>query len=162
MAQYAAEFLIARLREQIELAPKMEENPAPGGNFVPWDAGDMVQTVVDRVKEGMAQSRHISALKPVEAGARRYCAAFEEALVHVENLANIFTQLRAVQGASYGDGEQRQKAMSRHKDKPKEIIAACTGAILALEKAMAVLDEGETKQSKQEATQRAPMPVGAK
>jgi hypothetical protein len=162
MAQYAAEFLIERLTEQIELAPKLEENPAPGGNFVPRDAGDMVQTVVDRVKEGMAQARHIPALRAVEAGHRRYCAAFEEALPHVNHLATLFGQLRNTKGANYADGEQRQKAMSRFKEKPKEIIASCEAAITALKKAIAVLDEGESRNAKVEAAQRAPVPVGAK
>lgn len=135
----STDFLIERLQEQIKLAPSLRENETDGGR---------VRQMLERLVEGINLAQHIDLLKGVESGPRRYRTAFAAAKAHVEKLLPIFEQVGAVQAASYSDGEQRQKAMSRHKDKPKEIEALCNAAIAELQKANAVLAEGEAREAK--------------
>ncbi len=143
---YAAEFLIERLKEQLALAPALQENTEPGGT---------VEHLVARLIEGENRYQYIEALKSVEGGGRKYGAHFSKAKAEVEKLGPIFAAINAARNGSYGDQLQYQKAMARFGDKAKEIESICQAAIRELEGALKLLDEGEGRVSKKAAKQMA-------
>lgn len=152
---YTVDTLIERLEEQIELAPRLEENQVPGGRSLDDGTGIDYSTLSCRLKEGMAHASSIEALKTVEGGQRRYVKHLTAALVHVEELVPIFRKVRTVRGASYVDGAQRDAALSRLSPKDakggdlsNQIVFRCKGAIAELEKGRKVLEEGEAKETK--------------
>jgi len=136
---YAAEFLVARLNEQIEMAQRLEMNLKPGGR---------IDQIIDKVKEGINLSGSIPVLRGVQGGSRRYVAHFSAALAKLEPLVSVFDEIASVKGAKYEDGEQRGKAMSRMKGKSDQIVSACKEAIGELNHALAVIEEGEKVEAK--------------
>lgn len=136
---YAAEFLIARLEEQIKLAPKLEES---------FEAGGSIAAICERLKEGMSRASGIEILRPVEQGARRYAKHFAAALDKIEPLKALFDRVNELRSGEYADGAQREAAMAQTKDTPAKIVGACKSAIEDLKAALKVIEEGERKDVK--------------
>ena len=131
---YAVEFLIARLKEQIELAPALTQNDEPGGECY---------RMLERMREGVSLANHVPALKGVAGGPRRYRVALEAAAAKIEPLQAIWEAIERT------PPENRQ-AKFRNKD-PKldaasKIVDACKGAIEDLKVALAVIEAGEAQQ----------------
>ncbi len=136
------EFLIKRLQEQIDLAPSLQENDVPGGTL-----DDMIGPE-GRLLQGINFSGHVERLKAVEAGRRRYSRHLEDAYKELLKLREIFKEIAPTRDAVFPNQEAKNKAMSRHKDHEKRIVAICQAAIGHLERAQKVLDEGDVKQAR--------------
>ena len=145
---YAAETLIERAMEQIELAPKLEENQVPGGRSIPQEPQPDYGTFSSWLTDMMNHADSVDVLKTVEGGRRRYAKFCQKALEYAAKLQAIFGPIYAARAAHYADGEQRNKVMGRFKDSPKEIVTACEGIITQMEAALKVLEEGEHKDAK--------------
>lgn len=136
---YAADLLIERLKEQIQLAPQLRENEEPGGTCV---------QMADRLTEGMNRAGHIVALKAVEGGKKRYERHFEVALKHVMELSPLFAAVANMRATPWASELQRDKAMAAFKDTPAKIISICKAAISEMEGASKLLDEGERRETR--------------
>jgi len=133
---YAVESLIEHLKEQIRIAPELRQNDEPGGT-----QHDMLA----RLQEGVNFAGEVDCLKAVEGGVRRYRKALEATIARLEPLTPVWADIEAVVNARYGDGEQRQKATNRIKDRAAIIKSACEGAIAELQSALKVIEEGEAR-----------------
>jgi hypothetical protein len=126
---YAVEFLIARLKEQIELAPALQQNDEPGGECA---------RMLERMREGVSLANHVPALKGVAGGPRRYRVALEAAAAKIEPLLAIWEAIERT---------PPENRAARFKDAPQKIVAACRGAIEDLKVALAVIEAGEAQQT---------------
>lgn len=145
---YVVEVMIGHLKKQIELAPSLTENTDPGANFTPKYQGDMVETIVDKLKEGMNRAEHIPVLRGVESGFRRYSTAFQKCLPHAEAVAAIFAQVQNLRGQMYLSGEAREQALRPYQAKGAEIVTHCKAMLACMEEALNILNEGESKDAK--------------
>ena len=136
---YAVEFIIARLKKQIELAPSFAMDDEPGGSL---------PEMLARLQEGINLASRIDVIRAVEGGPRRYKRGLEGAKAKLEPLVQTWQEIDSVVSASYADGEQRKKAMERVKEHPRVIVTACRAAIADLEAALAVIEEGECREVK--------------
>jgi hypothetical protein len=136
------EFLIERLKEQIALAPELQENDVPGGTL-----DDMIGAE-GRLVLGINFAGHIPRLQAVEGGRRRYSACLQAAMNEVGKLRPIFAEIAPIRDAVFPTQDAKNKAMARLKDHEKKIVAICQTAIGHLERAQKVLDEGDMKQAK--------------
>lgn len=133
---YMPEQMIEHLKRNAELAPQMQQNNEDGGS---------IDALVEKCKEQINKCNGILPLQKVEGGIRRYRNHMGDALTHLEKLIPLYVGVAEVKGGKYADGEQRQKAMGRLKDHPKQIKEATEAAIAAVELALTVVYEGEGK-----------------
>lgn len=135
----AAEMMIERLQEQIQLAPSLTENDVPGGT---------VEDLCNRLVEGMNHAHEVKRLQAVEAGVRRYGKHLRDTLEKVQKLKPIFAEVAPVRDAIYANQQAKDKATARMKERVGEIETICKGAIQDLHKALSVLEEGDGKMAK--------------
>lgn len=143
MAEYLVSHMIGWLEKQIEAIPSLTISDDIPGSGAPQDIWQ--ETILDRLNETMNRARDIQELKSLEGGRRRYCTHVEAARIHLEPVKDILAEAVTLQSARYADGEQRQKALARLKDRPAKIVAACKAAIAELQAALRLLEEGDRK-----------------
>ncbi len=142
LSSHAVGHCIYRLELQIAAAPSLdisEDIPGSGPPQEVWKG-----SVLDVILETANHAKDIVELKSIDGGRKRYVQHCLKAFQLAEPVGAILTECATVRNAMYPDGESREKALARLKDRPERMVKACRAAIAELQPALRLLEEGDS------------------